>query len=134
AIWGICQLARKKAGKANVLLPYLKDADPEIRSQTAKWLGDIRYKAAGEALLPLLKDTSSRARFFAAEALGRISFTPATTPIIEMLRANNDEDVYLRHAGSLALARIGDAAPVLALAKDPSREVRIAAVVALRKM
>ncbi len=134
AIWGICQLARKEASQAKVLVPYLKDADAEIRSQVAKWLGDIKYKEAGDAILPLLKDTSGRVRFFAAEALGRIAHPSAVQPIIDMLRANNDEDVYLRHAGSLALARIGNAAPVLALAKDPSRAVRIAAVVALRRM
>jgi putative membrane-bound dehydrogenase-like protein len=134
AIWGICQLARKKDSHAQVLLPYLKDADPEIRSQAAKWLGDIKYKAAGAALLPLLKDEQARVRFFAAEALGRITHAPAVQPIIDMLRANNDEDAYIRHAGSLALARIGDAKPVLALAIDSSTALRIAAVVALRRM
>ncbi len=134
AIWGICQLARKEASQAKVLVPYLNDADAEIRSQVAKWLGDIKYKEAGDAILPLLKDTSGRVRFFAAEALGRIAHAAAVQPIIDMLRANNDEDVYLRHAGSLALARIGNATPVLSLAKDPSRAVRIAAVVALRRM
>jgi len=84
--------------------------------------------------MPLLKDTFSRARFFAAEALGRIAYEPAINPIIEMLKANNDEDTYLRHAGSLALARIGEADPIIALSTHPSRAVRIAAVVALRRM
>src|SRR5690606_1937644 len=41
---------------------------------------------------------------------------------------------YLRHAGTLALARIGNAGPLLALANNPSRALRIAAVVALRRM
>ncbi len=133
-IWGISQLARRDANYAKVLLPLLKDKDPEIRAQAAKWLGDVRYKEAGKALLPVLKDNYSRARFFAAEALGRIAYEPAINPIIDLLRANNDEDAYIRHAGSLALARIGKAEPVAALSKDPSRAVRIAAVVALRRM
>ena len=134
AIWGISQMARKQQDLAALLIPYLKDSDDEIRAQVAKWLGDIRYKPAGEALLPLLKDSFSRARFFAAEALGRIQYEPAIQPIIGLLRDNNDVDAYLRHAGSLALARIGKAAPVVALANDSSRAVRIAAVVALRRM
>lgn len=134
AIWGICQLARKQADLAKVLVPYLKDGDQEIRAQVAKWLGDIRYAPAGEALLPVLKDSYSRARFFAAEALGRIKYAAAVQPIISMLRENNDVDVYLRHAGSLALSRIGQAEPLIALAKDSSRALRIAAVVALRRM
>ena len=112
----------------------LQDKDPEIRAQAAKWLGDIKYKEAGDKLIPLLKDSNSRARFFAAEALGRIMYEPAINPIIELLESNNDEDAYIRHAGSLALARIGKADPVIALSKNPSRALRIAAVVALRRM
>jgi len=134
SIWGVSQFARKDMKHAQVLVPLLKDADPEIRAQAAKWIGDVRYKDAADALLPLLKDDYSRARFFAAEALGRIAYEPAVNPIIELLRSNNDEDIYIRHAGSLALARIGKAEPVIALSKDPSRAVRIAAVVALRRM
>lgn len=134
AIWGISQFARKDEKHARLLIPLLKDEDPEIRAQAAKWLGDVRYGKAGEALIPLLKDDYSRARFFAAEALGRIAYEPAIGPIIDFLRANNDEDAYIRHAGSLALARIGKAEPIVALSKDPSRGLRIAAVVALRRM
>src|SRR5690606_13225158 len=134
AIWGISQLARKDEQHAATLLPLLQDADPEIRAQAAKWLGDIRYKEAGNTLIPLLADPESRPRFFAAEALGRIQHEPAVAPIIAMLEANNDEDAYLRHAGTLALARIGKAEPLIALADHPSRALRIAAVVALRRI
>jgi len=134
AIWGISQLARADASYASSLLPLLKDADPEIRAQAAKWLGDIRYADAGASLIPLLKDSNSRVRFFAAEALGRIRHEPATAAIIAMLEANNDEDAFLRHGGALALARIGQAEPILSLANHPSRALRIAAVVALRRM
>src|SRR5688572_4133291 len=94
----------------------------------------MKYKEAADQIVPLLKDQSSRVRFFAAEALGRMEYEPATQMLIDLLRANNDEDVYLRHAGSLALARIGKADPIINLAKDNSRAVRIAAVVALRRM
>lgn len=134
AIWGISQFARQEPQNARLLIPFLRDDDPEIRAQAAKWLGDVRYAQAGEALIPLLKDDYARARFFAAEALGRIRHEPAINPIIEMLRANNDTDAYLRHAGSLALARMAKAEPVIALATDRSRGLRIAAVVALRRM
>ncbi|GAB3961775.1 c-type cytochrome [Spirosoma harenae] len=134
AIWGISQLTRQDKQYGQLLLPLLQDKDPEIRAQAAKWLGDVRYAEAGAALISLLTDSYSRARFFAAEALGRISYEPAIQPIIKFLEANNDEDAFLRHAGSLALARIGKSAPVVALASHPSRGVRIAAVVALRRM
>lgn len=135
SIWGIAQIARsnnKEAG--SILLAYLNDNDPEIRAQASRWLGDMRYADAGEQLIPLLRDSYPRARFFAAEALGRIAFQDAFSPIVDMLEENNEEDVYLRHAGSLALARIGDAQSLTALSDHPSKAVRIAAVVALRRM
>ncbi|UJH90423.1 HEAT repeat domain-containing protein [Antarcticibacterium sp. 1MA-6-2] len=133
-IWGIAQLARGEGEHGKILLPLLKDSDPEIRAQAAKWLGDIRYAEAAPSLLPLLKDDNSRTRFFAAEALGRIAYQPATQPLIDLLEENNDEDAYIRHAASLALARIGKATPIVALANHPSAAVRMGAVLTLRRL
>ncbi|MEX2591316.1 MAG: HEAT repeat domain-containing protein [Anditalea sp.] len=134
-IIGLGQLARlEDMSYAEPLLPLLEDTDPEIRAQAAKWLGDIKYKDAGEALLPLLEDGHSRVRFFAAEALGRIGHEPAISGLVELLASNNDGDAYIRHAASLALARMGKAEPVLALAGHPSAAVRLGAVLALRRM
>lgn len=133
-IWGISQFARKDIRHARLLQPLLADSDPEIVAQAAKWIGDVRFNEAGDQLIALLKDPYPRSRFFAAEALGRTAYEPAIGPIIEMLRRNNDTDEYLRHAGSLALARIGKPSPIVELADDASRAVRIAAVVALRRM
>ncbi|MDT0648101.1 HEAT repeat domain-containing protein [Zunongwangia sp. F260] len=134
AIWGISQLARKDEKHARLLLPLLNDSDPEIRAQAAKWLGDVRYKEAGNSLISLLDDDYSRARFFAAEALGRIAYEPGIQSLIELLKENNDEDAYIRHAASLALARIGKADPVVALVSDSSRAVRMGALLALRRL
>lgn len=136
AIWGIAQMGREgeKERAGELLINHLADGDAEVRAQAARWLGDIRFEKAGDALIPLLKDSYPRARFFAAEALGRIRHEGAVQPLINMLEVNNDEDVYLRHAGSLALARIGNVKAVQNLHEHSSRAVRIAAVVALRRM
>ncbi len=136
-VWGIAQLARTGkdgAQHAALLTPLLKDSDAEIRAQAAKMIGDIRYAEAVPGLLPLLADNAPRVRFFAAEALGRIAYKPAAAPIVAMLAANDDKDVYLRHAGSLALSRIGDSSALGALSTHPSRGVRIAAIIALRRL
>jgi quinoprotein glucose dehydrogenase len=133
-IWGISQFARKDLKHGDHLVALLNDSDPEIRAQAAKWIGDVRYDKAGDKLIALLEDGYPRARFFAAEALGRTAYIPAIEPIIAMLRTNNDVDAYLRHAGALALARINKPEPLKKLATDTSRAVRIAAVVALRRM
>ncbi len=134
SIWGLSQLARRDKKYAQRLMPLLSDKDPEIQAQAARWLGDMRYAAAGPALVPMLKDDNSRTRFFAAEALGRMAYAPALQPLVAMLEANNDEDTYLRQAGSIALSRLGKPEPLMALASHASRAVRIGAVVALRRM
>lgn len=133
-IWGLAQMGRRIPDAVEPLIPLLKDEDPEIRAQAAKMLGDVRYEPAGEDLIPLLTDRNPRVQFFAAEALGRLSWQPAMKPIVSMLEANNDEDVYLRHGGAIALARIGDAGELADLSDHTSRAVRIAAVVALKRL
>jgi quinoprotein glucose dehydrogenase len=47
---------------------------------------------------------------------------------------NADEDVYLRHAAVLALSRIGTYQPLVELANSDNRSLKIAAVLALRRM
>lgn len=135
AIVGTSQLARMVDMKyAKAILPYLKDQDPEIRSQAAKWLGDIRFQEAGPYLLALLVDEHPRVNFFAAEALGRIGYEPATPSLISLLERNDDSDAYIRHAASLALARFNNAEPLIALSNHYSNAVRLGAVLSLRRM
>ncbi len=134
AIWGLGQLLRKDASADAVLIGLLNDTNAEMRAQAAKVLGDANHAAATEALLPLVNDKNPRTQLYATQALGRIGAKQAITPIIEMLAANNDTDVYLRQAGAIALARIGDDVAVGKLATHPSEAVRIAAVVALKQM
>jgi len=97
-------------------------------------LGDRKYSEAGEQLIPLLSHANARVKFYAAQALGRMEYKGAVTPLISMIDANNDEDIYLRHAGVLALARIGEVDPIVALASSPERDLRIAAVLVLRRL
>ena len=133
-LWGLAQIAREQPKQGKEFMRYLKDEDPEIRAQAVKMIGDIRYPGAGPELVALLEDEHDRVRFFAAEAIGRTAYAPAVPALLALLEENNDQDVYLRHAGSLALARIGDADALVAQENNPSRAVRIAAVVALRRL
>ncbi len=135
AIWGIAQYARlHDKSAAQHLIPLLDDSDSEIRAQACKWIGDIRYTDPAEKLITLLTDPADRVKFFAAEALGRIAYEPSINALIDLLEANNDRDVYLRHAASLALGRINKSEPLVALSTHPSRAVRTGAVVSLRRM
>ncbi len=133
-IWGIGQLTRTDNSHAASLIPMLKDKDEEIIVQALKMLGDSEIKSIGNDLIPMLQSTNPRLKLYAAEVLGQIKHEPAVQPLINMLKDNNDADLYIRHAGVLALSRIGKAEPMIALANDPSKALRTAAVLVLRKL
>ena len=133
-IWGVAQMAREDTSRVQALLRWADDGDPEIRAQVARALGDVRYAPAADTLTRLLEDDSPRVRMLAAQALGRIGHGPAHDDLVEMLAANANEDAHLHHAGTIALARIGNVEALGGLADHPSRAVRLAAVVALKRL
>jgi putative membrane-bound dehydrogenase-like protein len=133
-IWGLGQLARQDKSYANTMLALLKDSDQEITAQAAKVLGDANIAEAGPLLIPMLASKNPRVQFFGAQALGRIHDKSAVQPLLDMIRENNDKDVYLRHAAVFALSKIGVAEPIVALSNSPEKSLRIAAVLVLRRM
>ncbi|WP_375445827.1 HEAT repeat domain-containing protein [uncultured Fibrella sp.] len=133
-IWGLGQLARQNKTYGKPLVALLTDKDPEIVAQAAKVIGDEMLSEAGPTLVPLLASQHPRVKFFSAQALGRIKDQKAVEPLLAMIKANNDEDVYLRHAAVLALSRIGQVEPIAALAKSPDKSLRLAGVLIMRRM
>jgi quinoprotein glucose dehydrogenase len=133
-IWGLGQLARQDKAYANTMLALLKDSDEEITAQAAKVLGDAKIAEAGPLLIPMLSSKNPRVQFFGAQALGRIHDKSAVQPLLEMIKTNNDKDVYLRHAAVFALSRIGEVEPIAALVNSPEKSLRIAAVLILRRL
>jgi quinoprotein glucose dehydrogenase len=134
AIWGMGQLTRQDKSYGNALLALLKDSDEEITAQAAKVLGDEYISEAGPMLIPMLSSKNPRVQFFGAQALGRIKEKTAIAPLLEMIKSNNDADVYLRHAAVLALSRIGEVEPMVAMANNSSKSLRTAAVLVLRRL
>ncbi|MDB6111910.1 MAG: Heme-binding protein [Pedosphaera sp.] len=152
AIWGLGQVGRKLPTAFAPLIPLLSDSDGEVRAQAAKVLGAGRYAPAFDELVYLLSGphlpddhrplaaaqsalySLPRPRFFAATALGQLKNKKAIGPILEMLRNNNDQDAYLRHAGMMALLGIGDQAAIELATKDDSSAIRHAALLCLRRL
>ncbi len=148
ALWGLGQMVRRKtaAGKQGAF-QGVSDADPaaelrrllgtndgELRGQAARALADGGVTAAGDEIARLLADPEPRARFFAGIALGKLRHKPALPALQDMLAANADRDPFLRHAGFVGLAGMGDKDALLALSTHRNRSVRLAAVVALRRL
>ena len=138
AIWGLGQIARRRhdADAITTLTTLLTDADAQVRTQAAKMLGEADVVAAGDAIAKLLADAQPQPRLAAGVALARVGAAKQLPLAVAMLAANDNQDVYLRHAGVMALVGSAreDHAPLIALASHASRAVRLAAVVALRRL
>lgn len=132
-LWGYGQLLRHQKVDTTALLPFLRDSSAEIRAQTAKVLGDARHaSSAANAVIPLLSDPEPRVRVQAALALGKWG-VPAATSELFAFAARDGADPTLRHAAVAGLTGSAKATELSARANDPSLNVRLASVVALRR-
>lgn len=134
AIWALGMIGRHQPGVLRDVVVLLKDKDAEVRAQAAKVVGDGKYGPALNPLIAAVKDASPRVRFFAANSLGKLRRREAIPAILEMLRANNDQDAYLRHGGVMALVGINHVTSLLEAAKDKSAAVRMAVLLGFRQL
>jgi len=137
AIWGLGMTARvadQSAAVTEVLLPLLRDRDPEVRGQVARVLGETGDREVGVDLVELIFDPEPRVVYHATMAVGRLGFAEGLDAITEMIWSNDNQDLLLRHAGVMALAWLDDREALLALSRDEFPAVRLAVLLALRRM
>ena len=134
AVWGLSQIGAEglRAVAADGLGWSLQEPE-ELRVQLVKAAGDVGADWLAPGLRARLADPSARLRFFAAQSLGALGDRSSIDGLFELLRANADEDVFLRHAAVWALHRIADLDAVLSRRDDPSRSVRLAVLLVLRQ-
>ncbi len=117
------------------LASLLNDPDPEIRVQVLRCIGEAPADGNGLPLGGLLFDRNQRVAFAAAIAIGKLKALGQYSAILDFIRKNNNQDKYLRHAGIYALEHITTKPmQISALSTDPSPAVRLACVVALRRL
>jgi len=137
AIWGLWAMARWNAALHGDAVEVIEEAggddDPEVRAQVAHVLGDLGE--GGETLAELVFDESPRVVAFASAGLGSTGTLDDMDAIAEVLWALEDEpDLYVRHAAVMGLAGIGDRDRLLELLNDTQPQVRLGALLALRKL
>jgi len=138
AIWGLGQIWRQAGGVFRIFLDLSEDTEPEIRANAARTLGEIGDPAARGLLVEMLGDDSARVRSLAAVALGRVAKSGdegAIDALYSMAAENGsgELDPVLRHACLSALDHVGTVDSAMARVDDPSREVRLMAVLFLRR-
>jgi len=137
AIWGLSMTARsmdQTAAVTKVLRPLLLDRDPEVRGQVARVLGEAGDRRVGVDLVELIFDPEPRVVYHATMAVGRLGYAEGLDAITEMIWSNDNQDLLLRHAGVMALAWLDDREALLALSRDEFPAVRLAVLLALRRM
>lgn len=133
-LWGLGQLAGKDETLLQTVIPSLKDADAEVRAQTAKVLADSRKTVAGEALVAALADSSDRVKSFAAIGVGKCGIVTALPKLLELLAANDNRDPFLRHACVQGMWYLNEREKILKEVKNESAGVRMGVLLTLRKL
>jgi len=142
-IWGTGQIARGARNTATPgakietldrLIPLLADAEPRVRANAARVLGDARYGRAYEPLLRLTTDSDAHTRALGTIALSKLGRRESIPAIFTLLAENADKDPYLRHAGVEALIGANDIDLLLNSTQHSSEAVRMGIVLALRKL
>lgn len=132
SIWAIGQIARKAPKVAASLAPLVGDADAEIRAQTLRTLGDLKYDALME-YFSALSDESPRVRYYAALAVGKRKDQSGIGPLLDLLVSNDNADRAIRNAAVYALTLIGKPDDVIAAAAGLPASARLGVVLSLRR-
>ena len=133
ALWALGQMKERVSALLISRLPF-SDELSEIRAQSAKTAGELEASSQVQTLIQLLQDESLRVRFMAGIALGKIGDPRAFNAVTRMLEENDGRDPYLRHAGVMAWLGMNDSVELNRLIDHSDLDVRLAAVVALRRL
>ncbi len=137
AVWGLGQASRLKPDLGDAISAGLQialvDEDLDVRAAAASVVGDLRLERFADSIVRLIDDPEPRVQYAACIAAGELQLDRAVDSVSAMLVAAADTDPGLRHAGIMAFKGVTDVKRLHALASHPSRSVRLAAVVALRK-
>ncbi len=136
ATWGLGHIARVNVAKrfeaCAELSQSLAHRSDRVRAAAATGLADVGVKQAATQIIDLIADKNAQVRYAAALAAGKLKLD-ALDKACALLAEAADSDPGLRHAGIMALKGC-DSSRIVTLKQHPSRSVRIAAVVALRKL
>jgi quinoprotein glucose dehydrogenase len=132
-LWGLGQQLCDDRGLEKELVKALADDSRYVRGQAAVIVGDHLLKSAVPKLVELLGDSAPQVKAYAAIALGKLRPEKSFAALIELVEKNDNQDLFLRHAGIYGLAGVAKPSQLAKLAEHKSAAVRLAAVLALRR-
>ncbi|MDA1261916.1 MAG: HEAT repeat domain-containing protein [Planctomycetota bacterium] len=120
------------------IVSMLDAEDAEVRTQTARVLGDAGYMAAASKLIEHIVDENSRVRAACAIACAQLAtksksaMADAIPALAAALFENETKDAFLRHALVVGLAGCADSAKLQELSADQFASVRLGVLLAMR--
>ncbi|MFN3192043.1 MAG: PVC-type heme-binding CxxCH protein [Aureliella sp.] len=139
-IWGLDHLSRINKGPSKETLAawlgLAKSEDAEIRAHAVRLLGEFITDSAKPAgiVAEALKDENPRVRYCALVSARKLRLRNSFEQIVSMIAENAGQDPILRHGEAMALTGVAQPKQLVGLKSHDSKHVRIAAVVALRRL
>jgi quinoprotein glucose dehydrogenase len=137
-LWGLDYISRRAADSQDRIrqmwIELASDEQAEIRAHAVRLLGEIGGSAAHAVVRDRLQDNSPRVRYFALMATGKLQTIDALAEVVQEVENNAGRDPILRHGGIMAMASTASPTALAELKTHRSKQVRLAAVVALRRM
>ncbi|RMF42790.1 MAG: glucose dehydrogenase [Planctomycetota bacterium] len=137
ALWGLEHCTRlhpeHRASLSQLLQELAASDDAQLRAHAIRLIGETGDADSLDLVRAGLVDSSPRVVYFAMMSVGKLRDAASFESIVDRIAQHPASDPALRHAGIMALASIATADRLRELADHPSTQVRLAAVVALRR-
>ena len=140
AVWTLWQVARKDyravVALRSLLWKVLTDDVNDTNEQILRALGDLGDAHSIAHFSELLSHKSPRIQFLSAMALARVAKSSAAglvDNIYKLLKQNADNDLYVRHACVMALARHASDESLATQVASFDRSVRLGVLLAARR-
>lgn len=133
AVWGLSMLPNNAGAKP--IAKRIANPNERIRAQAARMLGDLTHRdSAPQLFAQFTKELSPIALTQQVIALGKLGYRAAAEAFIEKLSENDNKDLVIRHALSLALSQTATAENLTSetWVAHPSDAVRLGVLLALR--
>jgi len=126
---------RPKLKKIVEALPTaLQHKEPWVRAAAATAMGEMREDSFVAPLVAAMKDSDAAVRARAATALGRLKSQDSIDSLLALVSENDNRDLIIRHAGVMGLSGCASEDQLAELAKHEKQSVRLAGLLALRRL
>jgi len=130
ALWGLGQIGAEAFERWIELEAF----DGEMLAQAIKVLGEAGAGNMREVVRRYITNDDARISYFATMSAAKLGDKDAMPDISAMLLRNANSDAFLRHAGVMALTLLNHEPSLAALAKHQSPVLRLASLLAYRRL